>query len=741
MIICLVALLALTAGGAVLPNPQAAPAAPPDPRQGEERTSFQSGGHWDPGVQIGADVAMAYGIDPSIGERIGRWRDRGYIPHVMTGVAWGQYQDYLYGRFDGINHVDEAQTDRNGNVISHGGDVYYMSPGENYGKFLCVGVKRAIDAGAQAIHLEEPEFWVRGGYSKGFQREWRAYYHEDWIPPHTSPDAQYRASLLKYYLYRRALKQVFDFVRDYNRQTGKQVRCYVATHTLINYSNWGIVSPESSLIDVGADGFIAQTWTGTARTPNFYDGKLKERTFETAFLEYGSMMSLVRASGKRVWFLNDPVEDDPNHTWTDYRQNWESTLTASLLWPTVWRYEVMPWPERVFHGQYPNGDTHARVVSKSVPRIPIPPAYGTELQTVIGALNDMRQPQTSWRSGTRGLGIVVSDSMMFQRGEPHSSDQFFGSFYGLSMPLVKRGMPLEPVQLENAARAYAARKSGRRAGSDPLKPYRVLLLTYEGMKPLTPEANLALADWVKSGGVMIYVGDDRDPYNHVRAWWNSAPYAFKSPREQLFQALGLPAGVEAGVHASGAGSLIWSTESPAALSRRADGGAVVAGLMRKGCELAKISYRESNGMVLRRGPYVVAAGLDESVAGDPIELRGRFLDLFDGGIGLVDRVTLTPGARRLLLDVDRVKTESPTVLAAACKVTGARHTESGGFEFFARGPEGVDGTICLACPKEPKEVSVGNAILPAGDVTWNASARLLWIRFPNSATGVWVNVL
>ncbi len=35
---------------------------------------------------------------------------------------------------------------------------------------LCQGVKRAMDAGALAIHLEEPEFWVRGGYGPGFQR-------------------------------------------------------------------------------------------------------------------------------------------------------------------------------------------------------------------------------------------------------------------------------------------------------------------------------------------------------------------------------------------------------------------------------------------------------------------------------------------------------------------------------------------------------------------------------------------
>jgi hypothetical protein len=79
-----------------------------------------------------------------------------------------------------------------------------------------------------------------------------------------------------------------------------------------------------------------------------YEGRRKERTFETAFLEYGAMQNLVRASGRRVWYLNDPIEDNPNHSWEDYRSNWENTLTASLLQPEVWRYEIMPWPERIF---------------------------------------------------------------------------------------------------------------------------------------------------------------------------------------------------------------------------------------------------------------------------------------------------------------------------------------------------------------------------------------------------------
>src|ERR1700761_5102260 len=255
-----------------------------DTNQILERTCFQTGSAWTTKNDLRSDVAIVYGIDTNLPDRIATWRDHGYRIHVMTGVAWGEYQDYLYGRFDGINHEDEAQTDRNGNKIGHGGDVYYMCPGTNYGKFLCVGVQRALDAGAEAINLEEPEFWDRAGYSEGFKREWRNYYHEDWQPPHSSVDARWRTGKLKYFLYRRALQQVFDYVQAYNQRTGRHVRCYVATHSLPNYAQWCIVSPESSLDQLnGCDGYIAQVWTGTSREPNRYRWEARSRTFETAF--------------------------------------------------------------------------------------------------------------------------------------------------------------------------------------------------------------------------------------------------------------------------------------------------------------------------------------------------------------------------------------------------------------------------------------------------------------------------
>lgn len=705
---------------AALTGPLTLPAATPtnpfasDPQQVLERTCFQTGGGYNPIANLRSDVAIVYGIDPRLPERVQTWRDRGYRIHVMTGVSWGNYQDYLYGRFDGINHEDEAQTDRQGNKISHGGDVYYMCPGTNFGKFLCVGVQRALDAGAEAIHLEEPEFWVRGGYSAGFKREWRAYYGEEWQPPHGSVDAQWRASKLKYFLYRRALQQVFDYIQDYNRKTGRKVRCYVPTHSLLNYAHWRIVSPESSLARLnGCDGYIAQVWTGTSRTPNVYRGQLRERTFETAFLEYGAMQNLVRATGRTVWYLNDPIEDDPNHDWEDYRVNWESTMVASLFQPEVWRYEVAPWPERVFGGRYPR--------KASDPK-PMPPTYATEVQTVINTLNDMNQRRVEWDCGTTGLGLVISDSLMFQRGDPAPSDRHMSHLYGLALPLLKRGMPVTPVQLENLAVPKY------------LEGFRVLLLTYHGQKPLSPEVHAPLAEWVRRGGALVVCDDDSDTFNQVREWWNQNGRAYATPREHLFEQFGLKAGhVKSGEFLPvGKGGLLWLRENPARLAANAEGDAMVVATVRKAADRVRLPWRETNYLLLRRGPYVIASGLDESIAGEPKTLRGRWVNLFDSELRATNRVTLDPGARCFLLDLDAAAIGGgPRVLAAACKTLPVK-TASGAVTFVVEGVRDTPAIVLLYSPKPPRQLTLDHQRLTT--FTHSPADKLLWVRFVNQAT-------
>ena len=690
------------------------PAFPADPAQTLERTCFQTSQPWSPQGNLRSDVALVYGIDKSLPERVESWRKRGYRVHLMTGVAWGEYQDYLYGRFDGVNHVDNAQTDRNGNKISHGGDVYYMSPAENYGEFLCVGVQRGLDAGVEAVHLEEPEFWARAGYSEGFKREWQSYYQEPWQAPHTSVDAQWRASKLKYFLYRRALQQVFDHVQAFNKRTGKKVRCYVPTHSLINYAHWCIVSPQSSLAQLaGCDGYIAQVWTGTARTPNHFRGQRKERTFETAFLEYGAMQNLVRATGRRVWYLNDPIEDNPRHDWTDYRTNWESTLVASLLQPGVWQYEVAPWPERIFGGKYP-------ATAKREDRKSIPPEYATELQVVMNALNDLKQPDPAWDCGTRGIGVLISDSMMFQREQPTPSDPNMAQFYGLALPLLKRGIPVTPVQLENVNLPGF------------LDGMKVLILTYQGQKPLTAGVHAALAEWVNKGGELICVDDDQDPYNHVREWWNDQGKTDQIPRQHLFGLLHLPddhfPNQQPASFPSGRGHLTWLRESPVKFALSATDEARFANVVSLRAPKTGLTWQETNYLALRRGPYWIGAGLDESITAPPKTLTGRLVNLFDPELRVQSSVTLLPNSRYFLLDLDAVKSPTPRLLAAACKSLPLK-SETGKLSWTVEGITGTPAIVLIAMAKAPRSITLDDTEL--ADITY--ADGLLHVRFPNES--------
>jgi hypothetical protein len=683
-----------------------------DTNQILERTCFQTGKAWSEKSNLRSDVAIVYGIDTNLPPRIESWRDHGYRIHVMTGAAWGQYQDYLYGRFDGINHEDEVQMDRNGNKIGHGGDVYYMCPGTNYGKFLCVGVQRALDAGAEAIHLEEPEFWDRAGYSEGFKREWKDFYHEDWQPPDSSVDARWRAGKLKYFLYRRALQQVFDYVQAYNQKTGHHVRCYVPTHSLLNYAQWCIVSPESSLAQLnGCDGYIAQVWTGTSREPNKFQGEVKSRTFETAFLEYGAMQNLVRATGRSVWYLNDPIEDNPNHDWTDYQKNWESTLTASLFQPDVWQYEVAPWPERIFNGHYPR--SAPREERKS-----IPPAYATELQTVFNALNDMKQPRVEWDCGTTGIGVLVSDSMMFQRGQPTPSDPWLGNFYGLAMPLLMHGLPVAPVQLENVGI------------SNYLSGFKILLLSYDGQKPLSPNVHAPLADWVKRGGVLAFCDADADPYLKAREWWNSDGKNFATPREHLFEQLGLKEISSDKFITVGQGGVVWLRERPANLTTSAAGAEKIVGTTRLAAKSAGLKWDEKNYLLLRRGPYVIAVGLDESLAAPPREFNGNFVNLFDSELRMQEKISIIPKSRWFLLDLDAARTGQTHLLASACDALIKKQAPDR-ISFAVEGIGETPAIMLLESTQAPHAVTLDGKNLRTFE--YSAKERLLWIRFENQA--------
>jgi len=759
-----------------------------------ERTSFQTFSPWQESIDLQSDVAIVYygGDYESSFQRAKTWADKGYTLHIMAAGGRGAQADYVSGNWstvdgvpDGADHADDIQMDAAGSKLSHGSasTLYYMVPTLRHTEFMKTAVKGAIDLGAKALHLEEPEFWASAGYSNAFKQEWQSYYGEPWQDPASSPQAWFKAAKLKKHLYLRSYQLLFQYAKQYAAR-GIDFRCYVPTHSLVNYTNWNIVSPETDFVPLPeCDGFIAQVWTGTARSPQIFKGVKKERTFENAFLEYSSVKNMVAGSGKTLWFLADPVEDDPRYDWSDFRTNYEKTLIASQLHPEVTGFEVMPWPDRVFDRAYPRhkvaitpdeflqvtdrlrrdnpamrqiipqdtvdfwrrqaranpqsfktsthyfelGGELFRFLNYKVDHLPdslrtlIPADYAAELLTInnlLTSLADIPQDQITWDCGTRQIGVLFSDAMMLQRGGPWGSK--IESFHQLALPALKAGMPVEVVVMD------------RMSDLNYLDAYRILLLSYEAQKPLRPEFHTALVQWVKKGGVLVFMGDGSDAFAAVDEWWHKT---HASPQEHLFKLAEMRKSPAAGIHPCGTGAIIYDPASPAELSLSKDGDCVIRShILAAVRQIAdpQYPYREQNYIRLQRGPLVIAAVMNESVSDETFNLQGPCIDILDGNLPLIRKKRLEPNQHALLYDLSHLSTGQTKVLLSSSRIREEGQDDSR-FHFTSQGPVRTRCVTLIRCEHRPKTVALmtDDSAPVAFEQEWNEEFKLLRLRYSN----------
>ncbi len=705
--------------------------------QSNEKTVFQTSREWRPSMDNRGDVAIIYGVggNPSdrspripFEERVKSWQDRGYKTHFMTGIAWGEYQDYFTGEWDGEGHLDEGQVTQDGDTIWHGHLVPYIVPSDNFLAYLKEKhVKRVIDAGIDAIYMEEPEFWSRAGYSDAFKKEWEDYYGFPWRPQHESPENTWLSNKLKYELYYRALEEVFTYAKEYGRSKGMDIRCYVPTHSLVNYSQWQIVSPEASLASLPVvDGYIAQVWTGTSREPNYYNGVQKERVFETAFIEYGSMESMTAPTGRKMFFLTDPIEDWPRD-WADYRRNYQATFTAQLLYPGIADYEIMPWPERVYEGLY-------NVSAGSEEKARIPTAYATQMHIMVNTLHQMPL-STNKVTGAEGISVLIGNSLMFQRFPTHEGydDPQLSNFYGNVLPLLKRGIPVKTVHMENLPHPAT------------LNDTRILLMTYSNMKPMVKDTHDYLEQWVKEGGILIYSGRDDDPFQSVSEWWNSDGLHYPTASAHLFEKLGLEAAPAEGEYRVGQGTVCILRQDPKEYVLHAGRDDQLISTVRHLYEeVAKAGTLEmKNSFHLTRGNYELIAVMDEGITKEPFTMEGLFIDLYDPQLPVISSKTVPPGSQSLLFNIASMSEKNdPAVLATAARVYDEKRTKNS-YSFIAKSPIESANVMRVLLPDAPVECSILNnhgEPVTESNWRWDTASRTVLIEFENHPEGISVYI-
>ncbi|MBC7327262.1 hypothetical protein H5T87_04010 [bacterium] len=453
------------------------------------RTSFQTHIGYQDIHDYKTDIVIIADNNP---EKIASWRAKGYEVHTMYGFrdgdAWVK------------EHPEEVQTTESGLKLTCGPGSYYLVPTENRVRKALEYFRRALEGGTRAVCPEEPEFFAFAGYSDAFKKAFEERYGKSWSASQ-DPQNRWLWELLKGDMEINILSEIYKLAKSYD----PTVKRFLLAHSPLNYTALSVVFPHYKMLKTGlVDEVIDQTWSDMIRGPMKYAGVNKQRLVENAYLCYASALGYALGIVKNIWFIQDPLADNPSLSIDEYRREYEANVIGALLLPQVSNYEILPWPERI-SGR-------------------IPPWYEREITSVINALSEMKDfdGKVEWGNPHGEVGVALGDGAVYQRGGPYASDM--DSFYGLMLPVLYMGYFLEIPHLDRfAEKGY-------------LDKYKVLLVTYDPQKPLSPAVNEALADWVKNGGILIMFGGG-DPFDSVEEWWRKLGFA--SPQDHLLNLLGI----------------------------------------------------------------------------------------------------------------------------------------------------------------------------------------------------------
>jgi hypothetical protein len=482
-------------------------------------TFFQTNEAFDPRIGLDVDFVVVHQHgNPNVGDALASWKQAGYPVGRMFIIGSDAGRIYTTGKFDGKDHTDEAETDRRGNPIECNGERPYMVPTEGWKNYIRFLVKQSVDAGAGAVLPEEPLGHTRSGYSPAFKRIWEERLGEPWRAPHTSPEAFFKANRLNSDLYFELVEDALETTKAYAAEKGREVGFFLPIHCLLSNAAGRMLYASGrtlSLSEKGLDGFVAQVWTGpVAWSMSQAEGEPMGRDkdfFESAYLLYSYFANLVEGTGLPCYLLADPVEDDPQYSWSDYASWYKQSFVAMTMFPSMNRFEVMPWPDRVFLPGY-----------NMASGTPGPEDYRRSLMCAFSALGEISElpAEDSQKQISNRIGFLVADTLSWQMGGPESASM--ASVHGLTVPLLRRGIPIQIVPLE------------RHGDRDFMDRFHTLILTYDPMKPVTPQMNVDLAAWVLRGGNLVVIGG-ADLYNKVDEWWSER--GFKSPLDHLWEVL------------------------------------------------------------------------------------------------------------------------------------------------------------------------------------------------------------
>ncbi len=686
------------------------------------KTLFQTNTGYDRRIAIATDgvIVHRHGADPaSLANAISSWQQQGYTVGRMFFADSDATNEYWTGKWDGVPHPDDVERNAAGEVVKCAGVRPYMLPTEGWIRYLEEMAVESVEAGADAVLPEEPLAHVSTGYEESFRKLWVERYGRPWEPQTKSLEARFLTAQLKNELYIELERRLARAVERRARQLRRDVDFVLPVHSLYSNVAADLVAPLGTSAQIaGVDGYIGQVWTGPVNWALHHYDSPEESFFASAYLLYDYFVELTAGSGRKLWLLVDPVEDNPRHAWAEFEQWYRHCVVAKLLFPGVDAFEVMPWPERIFlPGHSTGGGT------------PAPERFRVVILSATQALQELpRGGQWNPHAGaqskndpTQGIGVALADTLMWEEETPPRLQVT----YGLLTPLVQAGVPVSACVME------------RIGDSRYLLRFKVIVLSCEAWKPTSAEMNFALVEWARAGGSLIVLGG-ADDLDGAPFWWHKLGHA--SPLHHLLAELGAANVDQDGDHAVGRGWVFRRKASPRrfgdpAVARDEYFPLVELGLAKSG---VPGKLKTPGSFCLRRGPFIIA-----HAAGTPLELPGKLVDIFDPELPVLQNVVLKRGASGLYRDVSAIvsaKGGQPCVLHATHRLMSEEY-KRGILRVVIRGPAETPAVVRLfTAGKTLTSAAARDAAHAKRDVQWQQDGSTVLARFPNDPAGAALEV-
>jgi len=568
--------------------------------------------------------------------------------------------EYWKGGWDGKEHIDQTEIDKNGKTFFCSGIRPYMLPTDGWIKYLQdKKILPSLQDGIDAILPEEPLAHIFSGYEDAFKKEYEKFYSTPWQPPHSSAVAMYRGAYLKSVLYNKLETQLMQFTKNFAQKNKRQAHFVIPIHSIFSNKASDIAAPLGlSLENNGFDGYVGQIWTGPVNwCLDNYDSNEKS-FFSTAMLLYDYFVQLTIGTGKKLWLEVDPVEDDPNHDWQQFKLWYQHCTTAMLMMTDVNSYEVIPWPERIFQTNSftPGIEDYARQ--------PAPKEYLNTILSVTQVLQDVPMGG-QWLNECSNckIAIAIADSAMWQRREKPALQGLFG----LRMPLLQKGI--------NAVNFIIERSSD----ADYLNRFKILIISFEDFKPYKQQMVSDIANWVRNGGNILILGKDGDELDNEKSfWWQQN--GFKSPLAVLLTELNHKD--KQNEWRFGKGFAIYDSQSPVsfAISETANSNYITL-LKRIAAHSGTNLEKPAGYFAVKRGDFVIAHAENSE-----FELQGHFINIFDHDLTVLENIKLEKTQSGIFKDITQTIRQNgePKLLHTTYRLIYEEYAD-GILKFFIKG--------------------------------------------------------